>query len=56
MGQFGLEGPAVDYTEVLPCSSLTQKALKEGEKREEKPKLSLEIGSCLVQPGLKFAM
>lgn len=38
MGQFDLEELAVDYTEVLPCSFLTPKALKEGE-RKRKPKI-----------------
>lgn len=43
MGQFGLEGPAVDYTEGLPCSSPTQKALKEGGKKEKSKLLYLII-------------
>lgn len=39
MGQFDLEELAVDYTEVLPCSFLTPKALKEGGERKRKPKV-----------------
>ena len=40
MGQFDLEELAVDYTEVLPCSFLTPKALKKREEKEKrKPKI-----------------
>lgn len=42
-----MEGPAVDYTEGLPCSSPTQKALKEGGKKEKSKFLFAKDGAII---------